>query len=185
MAPKRKKPLAVGDLVRTLHGSSLTGVVAAVVDVDDRGRPLLRRHDATGRTWREARWVPLFRILGAAPPNHPATRAALADVGQLAIPGMRGWTRLERGTAQGAYFTLPGEAASRALAIPFKEGDPIRVIWPDGTVSDETVKCSKSEAASGLAGIMSETRGVLQWLPLDAFEVFVGPSFPIAKGFVS
>ena len=101
------------------------------------------------------------------------------------------WIKLERGNDWGAeYFGLPGKSRSsygtcsiREFGLKFEEGGKIKIRWPDGKESTETIKHKNMHATVsdhghettvnyGLAGFEVKVHGVPSWFPLDVVEIW-------------
>lgn len=99
------------------------------------------------------------------------------------------WVRLERGNDWGhEYFSLPGEAKDHAgtcdkrRSLTFRDGSRLRVKWPSGEITEETVtnKAFRSTVSDmgrpysvdySLAGFVSSWRGIKKWIALDEVEI--------------
>lgn len=101
------------------------------------------------------------------------------------------WVKLERGDDWGReYFSLPGKSKSEYgtcnanLGLTFQDNSPLKVKWPDGSITEEAISFkpfSRQVSDHGktynvecsLAGFNYPLRGIAQWFPLDAVEIWI------------
>lgn len=99
------------------------------------------------------------------------------------------YVRLVRGNDWGNYyFTLPGKnltehrMADAKLGLRFSVGQPIRVRWPDGSETEETIDFKEEsypvndmghryEVHNRVPGILAGTRGFRHWVAIDSIDV--------------
>jgi hypothetical protein len=101
----------------------------------------------------------------------PATTRKLAPVISSEGPN---------GLPDRCYVAPPAEdyKSREQRVLTFTDGDPIRVRWPDGSITDEVIKHEKFDGSDDdhgkttyftyeVAGFVVETHGLKHWLPLD------------------
>ena len=107
---------------------------------------------------------------------------------------VEGWVKLERGNDCGReYLALPGKARDAKgmsdikYGITFKEGDEVRVRWPNGEESVERIvnhafssqvrnRGRVEDVTYTMPGFDFAVRGVKQWIRLDAVEIWINDS---------
>jgi hypothetical protein len=100
------------------------------------------------------------------------------------------FVRLERNSDWGCLYYSPvgfglrNGTASASLGVPLRDGMPLRVRWPDHSITEEVLHGRTHEqliadmgqeytARSSVYGFVAQVRGVAVWVPLEEVEIEV------------